>query len=37
VPLRPRTTAFPFARANEALLALRDGVIVGSGVLRVRS
>jgi propanol-preferring alcohol dehydrogenase len=37
VPLRPRTTAFPFARANEALLALRDGVIVCSGVLRVRS
>ena len=37
VPLRPRTSAFPFERANEALLALRDGLIVGSGVLRVRS
>ena len=37
VPLRPRTTAFPFARANEGLLALKRGLIAGSGVLRVRS
>jgi alcohol dehydrogenase, propanol-preferring len=37
VPLRPRTTEFELARANEALLALRDGLIAGSGVLRIRS
>ena len=37
IPLRPRTVPFAFARANEALLALRDGLIAGSGVLRVRS
>jgi propanol-preferring alcohol dehydrogenase len=36
IPLRPRTTAFEFARVNEALAALKAGVIAGSGVLRVR-
>jgi len=37
VPLRPRTTVFPFERANEGLAALKRGLITGSGVLRVRS
>jgi propanol-preferring alcohol dehydrogenase len=37
IPLLPRTTAFEFARANEALAALKAGLIAGSGVLRVRS
>jgi propanol-preferring alcohol dehydrogenase len=37
IPLRPRTTAFGFEQANEALAALKRGLIVGSGVLRVRS
>lgn len=36
IPLRPRTTAFEFARVNEALAALKAGLIAGSGVLRVR-
>ncbi|HKC51448.1 MAG TPA: zinc-dependent alcohol dehydrogenase family protein [Myxococcota bacterium] len=36
IPLRPRTTAFGFAEANQALLALKRGVIAGSGVLRIR-
>lgn len=36
IPLRARTTSFEFARANEALLALKRGLIAGSGVLRVR-
>ncbi len=35
IPLRPRTTSFEFSRANEALLALKRGLIAGSGVLRV--
>lgn len=33
VPIRPRTTAFPLERANEALLALKRDGIRGSGVL----
>jgi alcohol dehydrogenase, propanol-preferring len=37
IPLRPRTTAFPFEQANEALQALKQGRIAGSGVLRIRS
>jgi alcohol dehydrogenase, propanol-preferring len=37
IPLRPQTRSFEFARANEALLALKRGLIAGSGVLRVRS
>jgi propanol-preferring alcohol dehydrogenase len=34
--IRPHTTAFGFADANRALLALKQGLIVGSGVLRIR-
>ncbi len=33
--IRPRTTEFAFADANRALLALKRGLIAGSGVLRV--
>ena len=33
--IRPRTTEFAFADANRALLALKQGLIAGSGVLRV--
>lgn len=36
IPVRPRTTTFPFHRANEALEALAGGRIEGSGVLRIR-
>jgi alcohol dehydrogenase, propanol-preferring len=36
VPLRPRTTSFEFGRVNEGLLALKQGLVTGSGVLRVR-
>ncbi|HTO09028.1 MAG TPA: zinc-dependent alcohol dehydrogenase family protein [Myxococcota bacterium] len=36
IPLRPETTVFAFAQANEALRALKQGLIAGSGVLRVR-
>ena len=36
IPLRPRTTAFEFAGVNEALAALKSGLIAGSGVLRIR-
>jgi propanol-preferring alcohol dehydrogenase len=36
IPLRPRTTAVEFARANQGLLALKNGLIVGSGVLQIR-
>ncbi|MFI5315912.1 MAG: zinc-dependent alcohol dehydrogenase family protein [Myxococcota bacterium] len=35
IPLRPRTTAFEFDRANEALLSLERGLIEGSGLLQV--
>jgi propanol-preferring alcohol dehydrogenase len=35
IPLRPRTHAFAFEQANEALLALARGAFSGSGVLRV--
>ncbi len=34
--IRPRTTEFAFADANRALLAVKQGGIVGSGVVRVR-
>ncbi len=34
--IRPRTREFGFADANRALLALKQGLIAGSGVLRVR-
>jgi alcohol dehydrogenase, propanol-preferring len=37
IPLRPHTTTFPFEQANEALRALKEGRIAGSGVLRIRS
>ncbi len=33
IPIRPRVTAFPFEKANEALLALKDGSLNGSGIL----
>ena len=33
--IRPRTTEFAFGDANQALLALKQGLISGSGVLRV--
>jgi propanol-preferring alcohol dehydrogenase len=33
--IRPRTTEFAFADANRALLALEQGLVAGSGVLRV--
>ena len=33
VPVKTRTTAFPLIRANEALAALRSGVIEGAAVL----
>jgi propanol-preferring alcohol dehydrogenase len=36
IPLRPRTTAFGFERANQALLALARGEVTGSALLRVR-
>jgi propanol-preferring alcohol dehydrogenase len=36
IPLRPRATELPFARANEGLAALKQGLIAGSAVLRVR-
>ncbi len=36
IPLRPRVTELPFARANEGLLALKRGLSAGSTVLRVR-
>jgi propanol-preferring alcohol dehydrogenase len=36
IGLRPRTTVFELERANEALLALKRGLIAGSGVLRIR-
>ena len=34
--IRPRATEFAFGELNQALLALKQGRIVGSGVLRVR-
>lgn len=34
--IRPRTTEFAFGELNQALLALKQGRIVGSGVLRIR-
>jgi len=37
IPLRPQTTAFAFEQTNQALAALKAGLIAGSGVLRVRS
>ena len=37
IPLRPRTTEFAFGDANAALAKLARGLIVGSGVLRVRA
>ncbi|MFW6175555.1 MAG: zinc-dependent alcohol dehydrogenase family protein [Acidobacteriota bacterium] len=33
IPVRPETTTFPLARANEALLALKESRIDGTGVL----
>jgi len=33
VPVRTEVTVFPLAAANEALAALRDGRLVGAGVL----
>lgn len=35
--IRPRTTEFGFGELNQALLRLKQGRIVGSGVLRVRA
>jgi propanol-preferring alcohol dehydrogenase len=35
IPLRPRTTSFPLADANRALLMLKQDAISGSGVLIV--
>ena len=35
--IRPRTTEFAFADVNRALLALKQGRVVGSGVVRVRA
>jgi propanol-preferring alcohol dehydrogenase len=35
--IRPETTEFPLERANEALLALKQGAFSGSGILRVSS
>jgi alcohol dehydrogenase, propanol-preferring len=37
IPLRPETTSFGFAQANQALVALKGGRITGSGVLRIHS
>ena len=37
IPLRPETSVFAFDQANDALVALKRGVIVGSGVLRIHS
>lgn len=34
IPVRPETTTFPLAEANEALLALKESRIDGTGVLR---
>jgi len=34
--IRPRTTEFAFADVNRALLALKQGLVAGSGVIRVR-
>jgi propanol-preferring alcohol dehydrogenase len=35
IPLRPRTHAFAFERANDALAALKQGAFSGSAVLRI--
>jgi propanol-preferring alcohol dehydrogenase len=35
VPLRPRVTTYPLARANQALADLRAGAFDGAAVLQV--
>jgi propanol-preferring alcohol dehydrogenase len=35
IPLRPQTTPFPLAEANQALRSLKHDAIRGSGVLLV--
>jgi alcohol dehydrogenase, propanol-preferring len=37
IPIRPQVEVFPLARANEALIRLKEGKIEGSGVLVVKS
>jgi propanol-preferring alcohol dehydrogenase len=37
IPIRPETTTFPLAEANEALLALKESRIDGTGVLEPRA
>ncbi len=37
IPIRPHTTTWPLEQANEALQALKNDQISGTGVLRIRS